>query len=361
MKTIARMALSPGMEIAEDVVNGQNEVIVPAHTVVDAAVLSKLARYRVVVVSVMENVDYATTHFEKIRYSEGFLNFEKTYQELFPKYKDMMNRLVQNGTPVDTDELMNIYHALADPVPSRKTLLDYLYNMIPSEDELTHSHCLNSALIAGVFADWLAMRPEQKDMLILCAYFYDIGKLKLPDTLLWKPEKLTDVEFARIKTHPLLGFDIVKEQSNLDPHIIKSILMHHERCDGSGYPSKLKILQIDFYARHIAIIDAYEAMTSPRAYRQSLTPLQVVERFEKASIMHYDYEILRPIMKRIADSQIGLTVKLSDDSVWEIFLINQLRFSRPVLKREIVSDGIDPQYEFLDLMKRTDLEITAIY
>ena len=357
MKTIARMALTPGMEIAEDVVNNHNEVIVHAHTCVDDSVISRLARYQIMAVSIMESIDYATTHFEKVRLSEGFEKFEQTYQQVFPRYKEMMNNLVEHGTAADTNDLMEIYHALADPVSSRKTLLDYLYNMIPNEDELTHAHCLNSALIAGVFADWLYMKENEKNMLILCAYFYDIGKLKLPDSLLWKPGKLTDVEFARIKTHPLLGFDIVKDQ-DLDPHVVKCILMHHERCDGQGYPSKLKMQQIDFYARHISIIDAYEAMTSPRVYRQTLTPLQVVERFEKSGMLQYDYDILRPIMKRIADTQIGLTVKLSDDSVWEIFLLNQLGYSRPVLKRDIPDSD---QMEFLDLLKRRDLEITAIY
>ncbi len=358
MKAIARMALTPGMELAEDVVNSHNEIIVRAHTQVDNAVISRLERYQIMVVSIMEEIDYATTHFEKIRLSEGFSRFEKDYQRIFPEYKERMNALVENGTPVDPETLLGYYHLLADPVPRGKLLLDYLYNMVPSEDELTHAHCFNSALIAGVFADWLAMKEYQKNMLIQCAFFYDIGKLKISNELLWKPGKLTDIEFEEIKTHTLLGYNIVKNQDNLDPSVIKSILMHHERCDGRGYPSKLKMQQIDFYARHIAIIDAYEAMTSPRSYRQSLLPLQIVEHFEKNGMLQYDYNILRPIMKRIADTQIGLSVKLSDDSVWEIFLINERHFSRPVLKRNLPdSDKID----FLDLDRRKDLTVTAIY
>lgn len=358
MKTIARMALEPGMELGEDVLNNRYEVIVPAHTRVDEAIIARLARHSIMAVSVMEDIDYATTTYEKIRFSDGFRQFEQTYLKLFTQYRDMMNRLVEEGTPVDTSALLSIYHTLTDPIPTANMLLDYLYSMIPNEDELTHTHCLNSALIAGVFADWLGLSAQETETLILCAYFYDIGKLKLPYALLWKPGRLTDVEFAQIKTHPILGFNIVKNQTNLDPHIIKSILMHHERCDGQGYPSRLKMQQIDIYARRIAIIDAYEAMTSPRAYRQSLTPLQVVERFEESGFLQYDYEILHPIIQRIADSQLGLTVKLSDDSIWEIFMLNQTRFSRPVLKRSLSEDG---RFEFLDLMKRTDLEIVAIY
>lgn len=358
MRTIARMALKPGMELSEAVRNNRGEVMIPAHTKVDADVIARLARHSVMAVSVMEDIDYATTHFEKIRLSEGFKQFEQTYQALFPQYKEMMSRLVKDGTAADTAALLSIYHQLTEPVRSGRKLLDYLYNMVPNEDELTHTHCLNSALIAGVFADWLSMRPEVKETLILCAYFYDIGKLKLPYELLWKPGRLTDVEYAQIKTHPLLGFDIVKNMSGLSPSVKKSILMHHERCDGTGYPSKLKMQQIDFYARHISIIDAYEAMTSPRAYRQSLTPLQVLERFEESGFLQYDYEILCPVMKRIADSQIGLTVKLNDDTIWEIFLVNQLKFSRPVLKRPV--PGSD-RTDFLDLMKRPDLQIVSIY
>ncbi len=358
MKTIARLALQPGMEIGEDILNSQGDVVIPAHTIVDETIMARLARLNVMALQIMEDLDYATTHFEKIRFSEPFREFEKVYREQFAKYKGMMNALVNFGTPVDTNELLSIYETLAAKVSSHILMLDYLNNMVLSEDELTHTHCLNSALIAGVFADWLSMDPQEKETSILCAYFYDIGKLKLPNELLWKPGKLTDVEFAQIKTHPLIGFQMVQNQTNLSPHVIKSILMHHERCDGTGYPSKLKMHQIDSYARFIAIIDAYEAMTSARSYRQSLTPLQVVARFEESGLLQYDYEILRPIISRIADSQIGLTVKLNNDTVWEIFMLNQTKLSRPVLKRTNPDTG---EMEFLDLLKRSDLEILSIH
>lgn len=357
MKNIARMELQPGMELAEDIVNSNGELIVAARTKVDASIIARLARLDIMVVSIMEEIDYATTHFERVRLSDGFKKFVESYQNLYPYFKNMMDALVENGTPIDTKALLEIYHVLTDDITFNRTLLDYLYNMVVDEDELTYTHCLNSALIAGAFANWLGMKEEEKNILILCGYLYDIGKLKLPNDLLWKPGKLTDVEFARIKTHPFLGYNIVKDHTNLNPAIFKSILMHHERCDGQGYPSRLKMEQIDKYARHISVIDAYEAMTSPRSYRPTLMPLQVIERFEASGMMQYDYSILHPIMTRIADSQIGMTVKLSDNSMWEIFLINQLHMSRPILRKDVAED----QIELLDLMDRTDLEIVAIY
>ncbi|MCH5274277.1 MAG: HD domain-containing protein [Lachnospiraceae bacterium] len=357
MKTIARIELQPGMELAEDIVNSNGDLIAAARTKVDSSIISRLARLDIMVVSIMEEIDYATTHFERVRLSNGFKKFVDSYQNLYPYFKSMMNALVENGTPIDTKALLEMYHVLTDDITFNRTLLDYLYNMVVDEDELTYTHCLNSALIAGAFANWLGMKEEEKNTLILCGYLYDIGKLKLPNDLLWKPGKLTDVEFARIKTHPILGYNIVKDHTNLNPAIFKSILMHHERCDGQGYPSRLKMEQIDQYARHISVIDAYEAMTSPRSYRPTLMPLQVIERFEASGMMQYDYTILHPIMTRIADSQIGMTVKLSDNSMWEIFLINQLHMSRPILRKDVAEDKI----ELLDLMERTDLQIVAIY
>lgn len=352
MKDIARIALQPGMVIGKDIYNYHNDLLYPAGTKIDEAVIAKLARHSIMAVSIMEDIDFATTHFEKIRLSEGFRNFELQYNHCLIAYRNVMNNFVSNTVPIDLQFLMSIYHTLVSFVPNNTLLLDYLYNMIPNEDELTHTHCLNSALIAGVFADWLSMSPSDKEILVLSGFFYDIGKLKLPYELLWKPGRLTDIEYATIKTHPILGYEMSRTQG-LNPHILNAIFMHHERCDGTGYPSGLKKEQIDIFARYIAIIDAYEAMTSARTYRHSLTPLQVISRFEQEGLHRYDELILRPILKRIADSQIGLTVKLSDDSTWEIFVINPAKLSRPILKRN--------EIEFLNLCERPDLEIVSIH
>ena len=106
--------------------------------------------------------------------------------------------------------------------------------------------------------------------------------------------------------------------------------------------------RIDVFARYIAIIDAYIAMASPRTYRNALTPLQILGNFEK-SLDKYDVELLMPIMKRIADEQIGTSVELNDGSIWEVLIIHPNKYSRPILKND--------KNEFVDLLQRPDLEI----
>ena len=351
MKDIARMALENGMVIAEDVYSYQNKLLYPKDTVVDEAVIARLSRYSIMVVTIKEDVDYATTHFEKVRLSSEFKTFELTYNNCMAIFRKLMKGFVEQGNPVKMNSLMDIYAKIASRARSGEQLLDYLYNMLPSEDDMTHAHCLNSALIAGVFGTWLNLSQEEILLLVQCGFFYDIGKLKLPQDLLWKSGKLTDLEYAKLKTHTMIGFDLLKN-CEMDEHVIKATLMHHERCDGSGYPSKLRSAQIDIYAKYIAIIDAYEAMTSARTYRQSLNPFQVIANFERDGYVKYDEAILRPILSHIAATQLGFNVRLSNDVEAEIVQINPNDLSRPLLKSE------DKE---IDLSKEPDLEITAIY
>lgn len=331
MINTACIALKPGMEVGEDVFNYKNELLVPINTTLTEEHIKKITRHSVMCVLIKEPVDYATTHFERVRLSQEFQIFEVIYKENLTRYKELMNDFVINGTPLEIIELMDIYNTLVPYAKNDDFLLDYLYHMLPSEDDMTHAHCLNSALIAGVFAKWLNLSNEDTDILIQCGFFYDIGKLKLSSDLLWKPGKLTDLEFAQMKTHTLIGFNLLKEL-DLNQHILNATLMHHERCDGSGYPSRLRGDKIDRFAKYIAIIDSYEAMTSARMYRQSMHPFQVIERFEKAGFIIYEESILRPILSHIAGTQMGYNVRLSDGRIAEVIVINQKHLSRPLLR-----------------------------
>lgn len=350
MKNIARIALKDGMVIGKDVYY-QDTLVCAKDTVINDAVLAKLARYSVMYVSVMEPSDYATTHFEKVRISPAFKAFEQTYNECMPVYRRMMEEFVTQGKAVFMDQLMELHRKISSRAQDGDELLDFLYNMLPSEDDLTYAHCLNSALIAGVFGSWLRLSAQDVSILVQCGFFYDIGKLKLPKDLLWKSEKLTDLEFTKLKTHTMLGFNMLKDR-NMNEHVLKATLMHHERCDGSGYPSKLNGDQIDRFAKYIAIIDAYEAMTSVRSYRLPLNPFQIIANFEKAGYDKYDEAMLRCFLTHIASAQIGLHVRLSNDMEAEIIWIEHDALTRPLIltgEREI------------DLAKEPNLEIVAVY
>ncbi len=353
MKSIARMELRPGMIVAEDVLNYKNEIIVKANTKITPTVIEKLARQSILVVTIKEDIDFATTHFEKIRLSEGFKKFESTYRIYFPVYKSLVMSAVTSRTPINLNQLLEVYHNIMICAKSGELLLDYLYNMLPGEDDMTHAHCLNSALIAGVFGTWLGLSNEDIDLLIQCAFVYDIGKLSIPYQILWKPERLTAEEYRLVMRHTSIGYDFLKNYGSFDQHVLNATLQHHERCDGSGYPKALQGDEIDRFAKYIAIIDTYEAMTSPRSYRQKLNPFQIIANYENEGFVKYDFVAIKSILSHIAASQLGFNVQLSNGLIGEVILINEKALSRPLIK---MNDN-----SLMDLSSQKQLSIVSVF
>lgn len=347
MKSVARMALEPGMVLGEDV-SYQEEILFPADTVLTAAVIERLKRYSIMCVTVKEGIDFATTHYEKIRFDDKFKIFQQKHAENLMRYKLLMKSFVGGERQIPDEELLAIYSDLSATYDSGAILLDYLYNLVPNEDELTYTHCLNSALLGGTFADWMELEKKDKETLILSCFYYDIGKLRLPYELLWKSGKLSEEEYTLVKKHPVIGYAILNNTSSVDQRVKNAVIMHHERMDGSGYPYHMKGSKIDVFARYIAIIDTYIAMASARSYRTAMTPLQILDNFQN-NLNVYDTEILLPLMKHISDAQLGTTVQLSDDSVWDVFLIHPGRYSLPVLK--------NAEDKTLDLLENPQVKI----
>jgi HD-GYP domain-containing protein (c-di-GMP phosphodiesterase class II) len=341
------MELQPGMILGEDVVN-YGTLVYPADTKIDNMIIEKINRYpSIMCVTIKEDIDFASTHYEKIRLNDKFKQFEQAHAEALFQYKTMMYRFIQDGIKIPDDFFYGLYYKVTAFLPHSTALLDYLYNLVPNEDELTFTQSLNSALLAGTFADWISMNEEAKKTMILCGFYYDIGKLKLPYEILWKPGLLTEEEFAKVREHTLIGYDTLRG-ININPHVKNTALQHHERMDGSGYPFRFYGTNIDIYARYFAIIDSYTAMASPRSYRSAYTPLQILGIFEQ-SMEKFDVELLLPLMKRIADAQISSTVVLNDDTVWEVLVIHPNKFSRPILKNN--------HNQIIDLIEHPELEI----
>lgn len=120
----------------------------------------------------------------------------------------------------------------------------------------------------------LGKDEKEQQKIYLFALLHDIGKIGIPDWIINKQDKLTDEEYAEIKKHPQIGYEILKSISIL-PNLKNGVRWHHERIDGTGYPDGLTAEAIPEYAKIISVADAYDAMTSNRSYRSSLPQAQV--------------------------------------------------------------------------------------
>ncbi len=150
-----------------------------------------------------------------------------------------------------------------------------LVGSIEARDAYTSGHSDRVAMMGRCLATKLGLSREQCQDIFLCGLLHDIGKIGIPDHVLQKPGRLTEEEFATIKTHPEIGARLLRGLRPLEK-LLPGVLHHHESVDGSGYPHGLKGEEIPLMARILAVADAFDAMTSDRPYRNGM-PLAKAE------------------------------------------------------------------------------------
>ena len=153
-------------------------------------------------------------------------------------------------------------------------LVHTLAGAIDAKDAYTNGHSERVATYAREIALRAGKSESVQENIYLIGLLHDVGKIGIPDTILNKPGKLTDEEYAVIKTHPLQGDKILRNISEF-PELAIGARWHHERYDGYGYPDGIAGEQIPEEARIIAVADAYDAMTSSRSYRDPLSQERV--------------------------------------------------------------------------------------
>lgn len=362
MKTVDRKSLKPGMVLAKDVhVNTQNVVLLNKGDVITRKDLAKLAFYSIDEVCIEDkiieqppmdpdgNLSAFPTRSERIKATPEFQEFKKDFEECAVTFENTINDVVLKNKEFKVGELMAPIYKLLKNNPNTNTVFDMLHNL-REYDDATYTHCINVALISNILAKWLKMDDTEIETATQSGLFHDIGKIMIPEKIIKKPGKLTDKEYEEIKKHPQIGYDVLKDQP-IGNHIKNAALMHHERCDGTGYPQGLKAPQIDRYAKLVSIADVYDAMTSARYYREPLCPFTAIELFEESGFTKYDSEMIMTFLKHIVDTYISSTVKLSTGEIGEIIFVNQDSLSKPTVR--IGND-------YIDLSKRQGVTIEKI-
>ena len=352
MELKAVIALNPGAVVAEDVLDHKGNVIIKKNTSLDKFLIQKLQIAKIACINIKEPEDFQTTYFEKIKVSKTFKQFFELYSKNFFEFKAIMENFLNSRVPIDSEKLYKIVDDITSPFSHSKiTILDMLAVLETAEADFLYTHSINVALICKYTAKWFRLDEEDAKSLILCGFYYDIGKFMIPSEILLKQGRLTDEEFDLMKSHTNKGFQLL-QGFNIDERIKMCALMHHERIDGTGYPGKLVDEQIDQFAKIIAILDSYEAMTTYRSYRAPLCPFTVIEIFEKDGYGKYDTGCYMTFLERMVEEYIGKEVQLNDGTICVVVLINKHKYSRPMVK---TNDG-----KYIDLATTKDLSIKAL-
>ena len=198
-------------------------------------------------------------------------------------------RAKAGGSPFNSDDL-HLAHRLASMSAAalenadlhqrlRQLLLESitaLANAIDARDPYTHGHSERVAKLAVAVGERLNFTEQEIWDLRHAALLHDIGKIRVPDEILNKPQALDDAEYAEMQRHTIYGAAIMRPVQSFR-HLAPSILHHHERYDGQGYPEHLQGEEIPLAARIISLVDSFDAMVTDRPYRKGMEPRQALE------------------------------------------------------------------------------------
>jgi len=182
-------------------------------------------------------------------------------------------------------------HKLMENKSTRSRIISSLGKTLEERDYETKEHMQRMKILANKMGHKLNLTESELDELNLLATLHDIGKIALADNIILKPGKLTQDEWKAIKKHPEIGYRIASKSPELSP-IADSILSHHEKWDGTGYPRGLKGKEIPFISRIIAVLDAFDAMTNDRPYRKAMSRREAMVEIIKCSGTQFDPRIV---------------------------------------------------------------------
>jgi len=176
--------------------------------------------------------------------------------------------------------------------------LKSMAKILDARDPHTSQHSTRVTNFSLAIADVLELPQDEKDVLYIAASLHDIGKVGIPDSILLKPDKLTDEEFTTIKRHPDIGADILKQLPPMarETEIIR---FHHEHYDGKGYPLGIGGREIPLLSRIITLADSYDAMTSDRPYRKGLAINKAIEEIRRCTGTQFDPELATLFINKI--------------------------------------------------------------
>ena len=266
---------------------------------------------------------------------------------------------VSDGKKFDMDKVVSVVDQILEDLDSNPRLLVSL-STLRCHNDATFVHSVNVCVLSLLIGSSLYYPRRDLIKLGIGAILHDIGKAKIPSSLLSKPAPYTDDELLLISEHPKDGYIILRrleECSVLSAHVA---FQHHERLDGSGYPRKLRGTQIHRFARIAAVADVYDLISSGRNYGDQISPNRAADILLLLSETLFDGVAVRKLLEKVAIYPNGSVVRINTGQLAVVARQNQDMNERPVLR--LLTDercNALPPTE-LDLRLFRDIEIVSV-
>lgn len=330
-----------GQILADDIFSDKGILIIPKNAPINDYVIYKLTNLGIYDVTI-----YDEKEIDKSGDPLTISQLKSKYRNYVATIKEVLNELA-SGKELDFEKAKAISDSIYLNITSNYNLIKCI-NHLKDTDEYTFTHSINVSIYAMLLSRWLDLNEIDVENAVLSGVLHDIGKAKIPKNILNKKGPLNHKEFDIMKTHTLLGYDMIKNIPDLNHEIKKAILLHHEKDNGKGYPLGLIGSKLNIYTKIISVADVYDALTSNRCYKKKITPFDCFREFQIMGIGHFDIRVMFTFLYNIANYYIGSKVLMSNEEIGEVVFIVPSNISKPIVR---IKD------RFIDLCTNNSIQI----
>lgn len=278
----------------------------------------------------------------------------KTKKAVVSIFKD-----VRMGNALKLDDAVSLVNEINQSIIRNPSALICL-SRLKTADNYTYLHSVSVCVLMIALGRQLGMKDDMLKQAGIAGLLHDIGKVFIPDEVLNKPGKLTDEEFNIVKTHPLKGWEFLKNSGEVSDLILDVCRHHHERVDGMGYPDKLSGEALTLFARMGAVCDVYDAITSNRSYKKGWEPVESIRKMAEWNNGHFDEVVFHAFVKTVGIYPTGTLLKLKSGRLGVVTDQSKKSLVMPIVKVFFSTrSNVHILQEIVDLSKSTD-SITSI-
>ncbi|MEG6522696.1 HD-GYP domain-containing protein [Desulfotomaculum sp. 1211_IL3151] len=332
--------LLPGMVLASPIISKNKHLLLGKGVILTAKLISSIKKYGVLVA----DVDIIGKEFEQ---QDNGIDYSVSLNAV-----SLVEELVRGGGSVNYKKILLTVDSIIEEILEGKAVTSNLTSLC-SADMYTFAHCVDVCILS--IAAGALLHYDRRKLLTLGtgSLLHDIGKIKVPNWILNKPDKLTPEEFEEMKRHSCHGYQMAKQIYDIASISKEIILNHHEKYDGSGYPRGLKGNEISDMAAICSVADVYNAITTDRIYRKALPPHEAYEMIMAAGDLMFKNDVAMTFLKLIKPYPVGSAVILSNDMKGIVIDLKEELIFRPMIR-------IIDTNEIIDLKDHYNLVITGL-
>lgn len=255
---------------------------------------------------------------------------EETQKEALRTVEHIISN-VKIGKAIEEEPLKKVIKEMVKEIISNQ---DAILNLIKikSHDEYTFAHSTNVCSLSILIGIRRGLEKAEIEEIALGGMLHDVGKVKISEEILLKPSKLTIKEYEEVRKHPIYGYEILNENTNLSKITKLIAYQHHERMQGNGYPQGLSIDEIHPAVRLVALVNLYDSLTTDKPYRSKFLPHDAMRLIISQSGSNFPLEDVKKFVEDMSIYPLGSFVRLNTGEIGVVTKINRHAVIRPWIK-----------------------------